>query len=227
LVTGARSNDSPVSHWFTLKPNVVYVFDRAYSDLNFWIKIRKVGSDFVTRLKGMSIKRLQEGGAAAQSDRDGVLYDGVYTPCVASRYTVPKEDRANLEFRYIVYRDPKTKKTFHFVTSDWVLSGQAIADIYKKRWAVELLFRWFKGHLDIRYLAARNKNAVKIQLAIAVLIQLLLRLKKLKDNFKGTLWELLRAIRTDLLRHALASSPAWDGCRWKRPIAKRLNHACL
>lgn len=47
---------------------------------------------------------------------------------------------------------------------------------YKGRWAVELLFRWLKGHLNICYLAVKNTNAVKIQLDIVVLPQFLLQL---------------------------------------------------
>jgi hypothetical protein len=226
VVTGDRSNDSPVSRWFNLKSGAVYVFDRAYNDLKFWIKIRKAGSDFVTRLKRISIKGLKEGRIAEQSDQTGVLYEGTYTPCKASIYTVPAEDRDKLEFRYIVYRDPETGKTFYFVTSDWTSPAQDIADIYKKRWAVELLFRWFKGHLGIRYLATKNKNAVKIQLAIAVLVQLLLRLKKLRDRYHGTLWELLLTIRTALLTQGLTTSAPADGCRWKRPTGAGLADAC-
>ncbi|MFZ9595140.1 MAG: transposase, partial [Bdellovibrionia bacterium] len=76
---------------------------------------------------------------------------------------------------------------------------------YKRRWAVELLFRWLKSHLEIRYLAVKDANAVKIQLAVAVLIQLLLQLKKILTDYQGTLWELLRSLRTAQTRQFLAS----------------------
>jgi IS4 transposase len=104
-----------------------------------------------------------------------VLYDGVYRPCLGVLNKLSCGDRSRAKFRYIVYRDPGTKKVFYFVTSDREASAQSIADIYKKRWAVELVFRWLKGHLNIRYLAPKNKNAIKIQIAMAVLLQLLLQ----------------------------------------------------
>jgi hypothetical protein len=75
------------------------------------------------------------------------------------------------------------------------------------------------GQLDIRYLAAKDKNAGRIQLAIAVLLQLLLQLKKICVAFKGTLWELLRCIRTTLVRESLYSSGPPDGCRWRSATA--------
>ena len=126
-----------------------------------------------------------------------------------------REERKKAKYRYIVYRDPLTKKVFYFVTSDKTASAQSITDTYKKRWAVELLFRWLKGHLNIRYLAPKNKNAIKVQLAMAVLLQLLLQLKKIVEGYQGTLWALLRGMRTSLIRESLANSDPPDGCRWK------------
>lgn len=128
---------------------------------------------------------------------------------------VPKEKRLEIQFRYIVYRDPDTKKTFYFVTSDFKASAQTIADTYKRRWAVELLFRWLKGHLDIRYLPVKSTNAVNIQLAAAVMLQLLLQLRKIAARYAGTLWELLRHLRSTLIRESLYLNGSPDGCRWR------------
>lgn len=100
------------------------------------------------------------------------------------------------------------------MTSDFKSSAQAIADTYKQRWAVELLFRWLKGHLDIRYLPVKSTNAVKIQLAVAVILQLLLQLRKISDSYAGTLWELLRHLRSTLIRESLSASGSPDGVRW-------------
>ena len=90
--------------------------------------------------------------------------------------------KKNIELRHVIYRDPTTQKIFHFVCSDLKITARAIADIYRKRWAVELLFRWLKGHLDIRRLPTKTKNAVRTMLAAAVLFQLLLQLKKIIDK---------------------------------------------
>lgn len=173
-----------------------------------------IESDFVTRLKDCARNRYFEMKVLAKcSGRDGVLYDGEYVP---SRHGDAKLCEAQgIQLRHIIYRDPETKKVFHFVTSDLKLSAQTIANIYKKRWAVELLFRWLKGHLNIRRLGAKNKNAAKIQLAIAVLVKLLLQLKKVTDGLAGTLWDILRSIRSELNRQALAKSGSPGDCRWK------------
>ena len=104
-----------------------------------------------------------------------------------------------------MYRDPETLKIFHFVTSDFHSRAQKIADLYRKRWSVELLFRWLKGHLKVRTLDARTPNAVKVQLTLAVLVQLLIQLYRTvtHNEDKLSLWECLRQIRTQWIRASL------------------------
>lgn len=123
--------------------------------------------------------------------------------------------KLNVELRTrSIYKDAESNKVFHFVTSNFKMSAKTIAEIYKRRWAVELLFRWLKSHLDIRRLPTKTPNAIKTQIAVVVLVQLLLQLKKIVDQFKGTLWELLRALRTQLNWDGIAGSTSPPDCRW-------------
>ncbi len=124
-----------------------------------------------------------------------------------------------MQLRHIIYRVPLSEKVFHFVTSNKKMSGETIAGVYKKRWAVELLFRWLKGHLGIRRLPTKNPNAIRTQLAVAVLVQLLLQLKKMIDQFGGTLWDLLRTIRTGLWQQILVEYGPPEDCRWSSAVA--------
>jgi hypothetical protein len=210
-ITPVRKTDSPVAKKFKLFPGKTYVFDRGYCDIGFWWKIMCSGSEFVSRLKVHQVneKKLLKGA----KHKTGVLWDGEWKPASGTFYLHPEVDKET-EFRHIVYRDPETRKIFHFVTSHLQISAQAVATIYKKRWAVELLFRWLKGHLNIRYFPVRNVNAVKILMSIAVLVQLLVRLYKLVTDFRGTLWEALRHLRTSVLRQSLTALGFCPGCRW-------------
>jgi len=213
LITPGRCGDSPVSLGLRLLPEKMYVFDRAYNDFDFWKKIVTIGSDFVTRLKDCERNRiLQKKVLREQKNKCGVLYDGTYiSTSLAAR-------KSKIKLRHIIYRDRLTKKIFHFVTSDQRASAKTIAGIYRKRWAVELLFRWLKGHLEIRYLPTKTPNAVKTQLAVAVLVELLLQLKRILDKYQGSLWELLRDIRVTLVQKALDSCGPPEGCRWSAAL---------
>ena len=209
IITPGRKNDSPVSLKLRILAGKMYVFDRAYNDFDLWEKIVFTKSDFVTRLKDCPKNRyLQMKVLKKVKNKDGILYDGPYLP------TSYENKKKKIKLRHVIYRDPLTKKIFHFVCSDLKISAQTIANIYKRRWAVELLFRWLKGHLDIRRLPTKTKNAVSTILAVAVLFQLLLQLKKIIDRFQGTLWDMLRTIRSITIQKSLLDTGPPDGCRW-------------
>lgn len=203
-ITPGSKHDSPVAKKFQIARGKTYVFDKAYNDLEFWQKIISNGSHFVTRLKKCSRRKYRHFDVLRGKDEEtGVLWDGKWKPSKSAlhqhRHLVPK----NFAVRHIIYRDPEQKRIFDFVTSDFTAPAQEIADIYKKRWAVELLFRWLKGHLNVRYFAAKNPNSIRVHVAMAVLVQLLLQLYRLKNSLPGTLWGVLRCLRTELWEKGL------------------------
>lgn len=221
LIAPARRNDMPVARGFKINSGTFLIFDRAYNAVDFWIKIVGQGAHFVTRLKFCNLTFAER--KRVLPDKDGILYDGEYRPSQDTLKKLPEEDRSKACFRHVIYRDPETKKVFDFVTSDFKTSAQIICGLYKKRWAVELLFRWLKGHLAIRRLAGKCINANKIQLAIAVLLQLLVQLKKTVEGLKQTTWEIIREIRTAITRVGLIGCGAPADCRWSRASAKDLS----
>lgn len=205
-ITAVRIHDLSAAREFKISRGCHYVFDRIYNDLSLWWKIAANGSHFVTRLKQMPVYRMRTFSVVREKkDAVGVLWEGSWKPskpCLRLHPEVPKD----VNFRLIIYKDPDSKKVFNFITSDLESNAQEIADCYKRRWAVELLFRWMKGHFNIRYLPLKNTNAVKVQLAAAVLTQLLVQLDRMISDFKGTLWEYLRALRVDLARNGIQGS---------------------
>jgi putative transposase len=223
LIAPSRCNDAPVARGFAINAGNFYVFDRAYCAVSFWIKIKDHGSHFVTRLKTNMLNR--EERVRIFSDKVGVLHDGVYQPAQPALSRLPLEQRHKAKFRHIVYRIPKNNKVLRLVTSDFDSSAEEIAEIYKQRWDVELLFRWLKGYLNIRYLPTKNPNAIKTQLAVAVLLKLLIQLKKVTDAYQGPLSELLRNLRTTLARDGINRSGAPPGCRWSASPHSPFRHA--
>lgn len=214
LITPGRCGESPTSHKLKISRGKMYIFDRAYVDYLFWEKIVKIESHFVTRLKSSKARRnLEMLLTGSITSKYGILLDRPYQSSTA----VAKN--SDLKLRHIIYRDPETKKFFHFITSDPTLSAQEVADIYKQRWAVELLFRWLKGHLNIRYLPTKTPNSVQVQIAVALLVQLLLQLKKIVDQQESTLWEILRFMRISANCRILSFSDSPADCRWN-PLSR-------
>ena len=62
------------------------------------------------------------------------------------------------------------------LSNDLQRSAGEIAALYRKRWQIEMLFRWIKQHLKIRTFLGRSENAIRLQLFAAMIAYLLLRI---------------------------------------------------
>jgi len=80
--------------------------------------------------------------------------------------------------RRIAYVDSEKKKRLVFLTNLFNVPPQMIADAYRKRWQVELFFKWIKQHLRIKAFYGTSANAVKTQIWIAVIVYLLVAIVK-------------------------------------------------
>lgn len=180
-----------------------YVFDRAYTDLKLWLKIRKAGANFVTRLK-TSLRndfikiRIND----LPRNQVGVLYDGPWSPGELACYRAKIKPKTEY-FRQIIYRSPEDGRLLHFITSDLERNADAIAMIYRKRWQVELLYRWLKTHLSMRTVFVRSSNGVRSAIALGVLTHLLLVLRKILSGAGEPLLEIYRGLRVRLLQKIL------------------------
>ena len=100
--------------------------------------------------------------------------------------------------REIVVRT-ETGETLRLLTNDLDASAQEIADLYKRRWRIELFFRLMKQTLRITKFVGRSENAVRIQIAVALIAFLLLRaLQQISKDAHGFL-ELVRLARANLM----------------------------
>jgi len=86
--------------------------------------------------------------------------------------------------RIEILRDEDAKKIV-VITNDMQRSAVEIAQAYKFRWLIELLFRWLKQHLKLRRFLGTSPNAVKLQIYAAMIAYVLVRLaaKAAKTKF--------------------------------------------
>lgn len=61
----------------------------------------------------------------------------------------------------------ETGAQLRILTNDLDAPATEIADLYKRRWAIELFFRWIKQTLKMRHFYGVSENAVRIQIAVA------------------------------------------------------------
>lgn len=91
--------------------------------------------------------------------------------------------------RIISYIDVKKGKVIDLLTNDMDAELEEIVDIYRQRWEIELLFKQIKQNFPLRYFYGESKNAIKIQIWVTLIANLLLmvvqsRLKR-RWSFSG------------------------------------------
>ena len=194
-ITPAKVNDITAAKAMPLEPGATYVFDLGYYDFGWWAKLDALDCRIVTRLKKNTPLAL----IAEQALPDGsdLLYDRIgHLP---ERLSSTRRNPFQNPVREIGVALDNGKPPLRIVTNDLDAPAQEIADLYKRRWAIELFFRWVKQTLRISHFIGRSENAVRIQIACALIAYLLLRL--IQDANKITLSPLAytRLIRTNLM----------------------------
>ena len=171
-VSAAKINDITAARQMPIEPGTTYVFDLAYYDYAWWAELDTMGCRIVTRFKSNTplnniVKQLPVAkGRNILSDRIGFLP----TRQAGSRCNPMQE--AVREIRVTT----DTGKVLRILSNDIDASAEEIANLYRRRWAIELFFRWVKQTLKITRFVGASENAVRIQIAVALIAFLLLRL---------------------------------------------------
>ena len=170
-VSAANVNDITAAKAMPIEPGATYVFDLGYYDYAWWAKLDAVGCRIVTRFKSNTpLQVVEELPLAADGD---ILSDRIgFLPArLASSRHNPMRDAVR-EVRVAT----DTGKVLRILSNDLDASAPEIADLYRQRWAIELFFRWIKQTLKITRFIGTSENAVRIQIAVALIAFLLLRL---------------------------------------------------
>ena len=94
-----------------------------------------------------------------------------------------------------MFYDEDRKKVLTFLTNNFKLAASTIAQIYKSRWQIEQFFKWIKQNLKIKSFLGTSKNAVMIQIWVAMCYYLLLTYIKYQTKYGSSLFYLSRVIR--------------------------------
>jgi hypothetical protein len=169
-----------------------YVMDKGYIDFCRLFKIHSQGSFFVTRAKdNLRFKRMYSKAVdkttGVQSDQIGRLE--VY---------YSKKDYPD-KLRRIKYYDEDRQKYLVFLTNNTSLKANEIALLYKKRWEVEIFFKWMKQHLKIKSFWGTTLNAVKIQIYCAIIAYCLVATIGNKLKVDRPIYEILQILSISLL----------------------------
>jgi len=168
-------------------PGSYYVMDRGYLDFSRLYRLHRAGAFFVTRLKSNTRfyvveSRSVEASSGLRCDQTIKLNSPTGRACYPDK------------LRRISYVDPETGNALVFVTNQFDLAALIVAQIFRRRWAIELFFRWIKQHLRLRGFYSTSFNGVRVQIWSAISAYLLVAIAKRRLHLPQSLWEILQVV---------------------------------
>lgn len=166
--TSAATNDS-----FMLAPsyyskNEIVALDRAYINYAKFEELTERDVVYVTKMKkNLTYEVLVD--CMHQNERGLMEY--------REQVVVFRKDGINHIARTITYVDikkGKKPKLISLLTNDFDMPLEAIVAIYRRRWQIESLFKQIKQNFPLRYFYGESANAIKIQIWVTLIANLLL-----------------------------------------------------
>jgi IS4 transposase len=194
-VTPANVNDITAAKAMPIEAGATYVYDLGYYDYRWWAAIDDAGCTFVTRLKKNTPFKVMKRNRVPKNSN--IVSDNIgHLP---ARLAASRKNPLQVPVREIhVIID--TGKMLRIVTNDLDAPAERIADLYKQRWQIELFFRWVKQTLRIKHFIGVSENAVRIQIAVALITFLILRMAQAAQNIVRSPLEFARLARTNLMQ---------------------------
>ena len=189
-ITTASVHDSKAMPEIPYETGAYYIFDRGYNNFKELFRIQRMESFFVVRAKTnlqykcVKWKRRMPKNILSDAEIELTVYN--------SRKDYPDN------LRLVRYYDEEQDREFMFLTNAMDLTAQQIADLYKNRWQIELFFKWLKQHLKIKKFWGTTENAVRIQIAAAIIAYCLVAIVQHDMKLKRSTYEVLQILSISL-----------------------------
>jgi hypothetical protein len=190
VVTAGKTAEIEVARRQRFEPGTMLVFDRGYTDINWWLELSREKIFFVTRLKdnieyGIVEQRVVK--PASEIVRDEVIL----------LTKIQDQGPVALMRRIEVWVEEK-QETMVFLTNQLKLAASTIAAVYRDRWQIEQFFRALKQSLRIKTFVGTSANAVLVQIWTALIAMLLVRYLQMRSSFGWSLSNLVALLRQQL-----------------------------
>lgn len=172
-ITPAKLHDRYGLEQLVFAKGTIIVEDRAYFDFLLMLQRVKAENVFVTRIKTNTVfDTIKELELPDDTDQD-IIKDEIIT--LSSNKAV-KTGIGEVQLRLVHVYKADENKVIEIITNQLDWTARTIADLYKKRWDIELFFKAIKQNLQVKTFVGTSENAVKSQIYIALITYLLLQL---------------------------------------------------
>jgi hypothetical protein len=190
--SSAATHDHTFLKDLELKKGSFVVFDKAYTNYRQFFEWTQQDIYFVTRQKeNASYKNLEEFDPQHNTPNN-ILRDEIITV---------ERNGQIIELTRIAYWDDDKKKTYSFISNNFLLSPDKICDIYKHRWQIKTMFKRLKQNFPLKYFLGDNQNAIEIQIWCGLIIQLLMLVVQKRTKRRWAYSNMVSMIRLHLMSY--------------------------
>lgn len=190
-ICNASEHESKLAKEIDFNPGSIVVFDRGYNDNKWFCNLEKQGVYFVGRMKGKTKYKVIE--RQGTNGNVNILSDNIIE--------IKLSDNKTFVCRRISYVDREQNKFYQFITNNFILNSQVIADIYKKRWEIETFFKIIKQNTKIIKPIGYSKNAVCIQIYVSIISYLMMSYYKFRQALETSVQQMFRIISVNLFNN--------------------------
>jgi Transposase DDE domain/Domain of unknown function (DUF4372) len=192
VITEGKTHEIRVARRMRFEPETVLVFDRGYTDYEWFAELTAKRVWFVTRMKDNADYGVLE-------ERELPAHPGgVKRDEIVFLYKLEKSAPGECQLRRIEYWDEKKERLLVFLTNNLTLAAATIAAVYKDRWQIELLFKALKQSLRIKTFVGTTANALKTQIWTALIALLAIKYLRMRATYGWSLSNLVALLRQQL-----------------------------
>jgi len=162
-LTPAKVSDRRGADNFRYPSDTIVVDDRGYFDFGLFATRIEDENQFVTRMKSnTAYESIQEIELPDEEDQHILKNERIYLTGTAAE----KAGIHQTELRRVAIYKQDENKVIAVITNNLEWSAATIAELYKRRWQIEIFFKLLKQNLQIKTFLGTNENACKSQIYI-------------------------------------------------------------
>ncbi len=204
IITDGKVYDGKILDILPFETGSIYIMDRGYLDYKRLYNTELNKSFFITRTtSNIKLRRIYSNKKIKPKVGENLAQiEFIISDQTVSFVTKNAKKSYPKKLRRIRYKfKEKNEKKFKyltFLTNNLSLEALVIARLYKKRWQIELFFKWIKQHLKIKTFYSYSENGVKIQIWTAICTYLLVAIAKKELKIDHSLYEILQVLSVNV-----------------------------
>lgn len=193
--TSAATNDSFMLAPSHFQHDEIVALDRAYINYEKFEELTQRNVVYVTKMKkNLKYETLVD---CMDMNPDGRME-------YREQVVVFRKDGVSHIARIITFVDikkGKTPKLVSLLTNDFDMSMETVVAIYRRRWQIESLFKQIKQNFPLRYFYGESANAIKIQIWVTLIANLLLSLLQISLKRRWSFSGLATMVRIVMMEY--------------------------